>query len=425
MPSFFMRSQDFFKSDATGGTAARKGRGATILRRLARGRGRPDLDHLAQRVILPALPVTDEDMARLELWTRGRQLARQDRWDRLADQIGLADDARLATPGGVSEAVLLATGAQSDVVAAASDALADDAHPDPAGIAAMEEVLSEEGGTSHAIAMVLALAHINIGRAWMLAAASDFASTSRHRAHFDRAGALLARHDAVDLDAPSLAAVQCSLAEITKPESAAVIAAYHRLLALDPHSPAHLRAFGLALQHTQANDTSLLEREARDIAAQTSDIWGNGAYVWTYLDVLAQSHAALGTLDVDLFTAGLRDILVRKPDQHIVNELAAFCAISMAPRDSSATKETARTRVRLHGCLDGILTGNLQELHPLIWSEVRQPSASPPREIVPRALVAQGRQRALRVIAGRFADQLADGSSLAFSSAGVYRLPSL
>jgi hypothetical protein len=41
------------------------------------------------------------------------------------------------------------------------------------------------------------------------------------------------------------------------------------------------------------------------------------------------------------------------------------------------------------------------------------------------ALIARGRQAALQVIAARFAEEIADGTSIAFSSAGMYRLTSL
>jgi hypothetical protein len=60
-----------------------------------------DLDVLSRRIILPSLPVADEDLARLQHWEKGRLLARQGNWVRLAEKITLADDARLCTPGGV------------------------------------------------------------------------------------------------------------------------------------------------------------------------------------------------------------------------------------------------------------------------------------------------------------------------------------
>ena len=42
-----------------------------------------------------------------------------------------------------------------------------------------------------------------------------------------------------------------------------------------------------------------------------------------------------------------------------------------------------------------------------------------------RALVSKGRQAALRAIALRFAEEIADGTTIAFSSSGMYRLRAL
>jgi len=392
-----------------------------MLNRLRKGRTALDVDTLTQRIILPSLAVADEDLARLSLWETGRAMARQDNWDELAQMIISADDARLTTPGGVDEASLLAQGAQSDVVAAHAEALQDGAPPDPAAIASFEEILNEVPD-NHAIALVVALAHLNIGRAWL--AAPD-TTTPQHHRHFKRATALLVPLDAEELDAPSVAAAQCALAEIMSPESDSVIEAYQRLLPLDAHNAVHLRAFGRALVHTLADDPQKLEQQARDMAERTQCIWGQGAYVWIYLDALAQSRDAMKTVDTSVFVRGLRDILERKPDQHVTNELAAFCAIAMAPTEAALPRDLARTKGILHENLDWILSDHLQELHPMVWSQTPRDPVGAPRQAAQRALVAQGRKTALRVIARRFADQLSDGSTIAFSPAGMYRLPAM
>ncbi|HMB13846.1 MAG TPA: hypothetical protein VKN37_07550, partial [Roseovarius sp.] len=83
------------------------------------------------------------------------------------------------------------------------------------------------------------------------------------------------------------------------------------------------------------------------------------------------------------------------------------------------------TRARIHGCLDWLLENHLQELHPLIWSQTLLSPGLTPSLPSRRALVARGRQAALRVIAERFSEEIADGTSIAFSSAGMYRLPTL
>jgi hypothetical protein len=124
---------------------------------------------------------------------------------------------------------------------------------------------------------------------------------------------------------------------------------------------------------------------------------------------------------------GLRDIVARRRDQHVINQLSAFCGIVMAPKTGkqrlSGATEAARRRI--HDCLDWLLENHLQELHPLIWSQTLLSPGLTPSLPSRRALVAKGRQTALRVIAQRFTEDIADGSSIAFSSSGMYRLPAL
>ena len=92
-------------------------------------RAAEDIDSLAKRIIVPSLPVSDEEMARATHQDRGLQLARQESWDTLSDKIQYADHTRLATSGGETASLLLAAGARSDIVAAAEDALHDGQHP--------------------------------------------------------------------------------------------------------------------------------------------------------------------------------------------------------------------------------------------------------------------------------------------------------
>src|SRR6056297_4125446 len=166
-----------------------------------------DIDALAKRILLPSLPVSDEEMARAAHQDRGQKLARQEMWEELSEQIQYADDCRLSTPGGEIASMLLAFGARSDVVAAAEDAIADGAVPDPSGIEALEEVQAEYFG-DHCCALVVAMTHIDIGWAWRTAGSANIQKNEecqRHWLHhFNRARDILAPHDGIDLDAPSL-----------------------------------------------------------------------------------------------------------------------------------------------------------------------------------------------------------------------------
>ena len=399
---------------------------------LARLRRKPDhdLDAMMKRIILPSLPVSDEEMARATHQDLGQKLVRQENWGDLAARIEYADDCRLATPGGEAASMLLAFGARSDVVAAAEDAIHDGTFPDPIGIEALEEMLRDQSG-NHACALVAALAHFDIGWAWQTAIEAGQVpdtpeSKLRIASHFRRADDILAPFDPVDLDAPSVAAAQCLLLAALPQARHKVADAYERLIDLDPDSPRYMRALGQHLLPAQFGDYQQLELEARRTAARTGDLWGAGAYTWVYLDALAQDDGALSSVDPGYFIEGLKDILGRKREQHIVNVMTAFCAIAMGPdRASQLTGTAEQTRRKLHDCTGWLLSDHLQELHPLIWSQALLPPRLTPALPSRRALITKGRQAALHAIALQFADDIADGSSIAFSPSGMYRLPAL
>lgn len=384
-----------------------------------------DLDNLSKRIILPSLPVSDEERACTEHQELGQKLARQEQWEELTQLVQLADSARLTTPGGESEALLLVHGARNDVVAAAEDALREGEPPAGHGIAALEEML-EDHPDSYPCALVLALSHVDIARA-LMSSPPDTDSTGRDQnieTHLARADEVLARHDGEALDAPSVLSARCTL-DALRPEARNTLAdTYERLIDLDPDGPRHLRALGTHMLSGPAEERyENLELEARRSAARTGEIWGAGAYSWVYLDALAADRQALAGLDCDFFIDGMHDIVHHRPNQHVINLLAAFCAITMAPEHDAPGTAAEATQERLHACLDWLLADHLQELHPLIWAQAMlAPGITAPLP-TRRVLVTKGRQTALRVIAERFADEIADGSTIAFSASGMYRLP--
>ncbi|MEM8541277.1 MAG: hypothetical protein AAGF25_10015 [Pseudomonadota bacterium] len=386
-----------------------------------------DIDALTKRVILPTLPVSDEEMARATHQDRGQKLARQDRWGDLAARIKYADSTRLATPAGETASLLLAFGARSDVVAAAEDALHDGAQPDDSGINALEDVLLEEED-DYACALVVALAHLDIAWAWhciRFDVAPDEALTFAQR-HLSRAEKILNDFDGVTLDAPSILAAQCALGATHEKRGLLLGEDYARLIDLDPNGHSHMRALGRYMSRLLRSHPNALEVAARKTASQTSAHWQAGGYTWVYLDALMAEPSAITLLDPDFFVEGMENIIHSQNDQHIINQFAAFCAIAMAPKpkDESAL-DSIKSRLQLHDCLDWIVTDHLQELHPLIWSQTLLAPAQVPALPSRRALVVKGRQTALRIIASRFADEIADGSSLAFSPQGMYRLPAI
>ncbi|MFB9149234.1 hypothetical protein [Roseovarius ramblicola] len=404
-----------------------------LLRRLGVARSRTDPDSLARRILLPSLPISDEEHARTRLHDAGQRLARQEDWPRLAARIAQADAARRHTPGGAPAADLLAEGARADAVAAATDAVADGRAPDPAGLDALERVRAEHAD-SYAIALVVAHTHMDIGRAWRTGGATGGATgtvtgtaahdrEARFLDHFRRAGDLLAPFDPGTRDAPSLAAAHCALLAARPAPRRRVADDYARLIALDPGCAQHLRALGAALLPARFGSHEEIGLAARRMAAQH----GTAAYAWVWFDALALDPAGLGTVDPGAFTDGLRAIAAQRPDQHVINEIAAFCGLTMAPRCGPARLPAApeRARAAIHACLDWLVARHLHELHPLIWAQATTGPGPAPALPPRRTLIARGRQAALRVIAARFSDTLADGGALGFSSAGMYRLPGL
>jgi len=404
--------------------AGRRGAGENAGHRMSER----EIDALAKRIILPSLPVSDEEIARATHQDEGQRLARQDRWDDLARRIRHADRSRLTTPGGETASLLLAFGARSDIVSAAEDALHDGATPDPEGIMALEDVLQDYPDT-YPLALVVGLAHLDIAWAWHSIAFTCAPEQSLRSAqnHIARADALLTPLDAIALDAPSVLAAQCALAATNESPGHALADDYARLIALDPESHRHMRALGRHMLPLMRRQPNIIEVEARRTAAQTRDIWQAGGYTWVYLDALASCPAAADLLDAEFFIEGMDNIIARRDDQHVVNLFAAFCAVTMAPgqRGRMPSRRAEGARARVHECLDWVLSDHLQELHPLIWSQCLlapgQPALLPPR----RALVVKGRQTAMRIIAAHFAHDIADGSAIAFSPHGMYRLPAL
>lgn len=386
-----------------------------------------DIDALSKRVILPTLPVSDEEMARATHQDRGQKLARQGRWSDLAEKIKYADETRLSTPAGEPAALLLAYGARSDVVSASEDALHDGAEPDEAGIEALEDVLLEDDD-SYASALVVALAHLDIAWAWhcIRFESQPEEALARAQHHLTRAEAIMKPFDGEDLNAPSILAAQCALGATEEKRGLMLGEDYAKLVALDPDGHSHMRALGRYMSRLLHKHPNALEIAARKTASQTDAHWQAGGYTWVYLDALMAEPRALTLLDPDLFVEGMENILQRQNDQHIVNQFAAFCAIAMAPKqDDRDTAASAQARLHLHECLDWLVTDHLHELHPLLWSQTLLAPAQVPALPSRRALVVKGRQTALRIIAARFAEEIADGSSLGFSPHGMYRLPAI
>lgn len=387
-----------------------------------------EIDALARRIILPSQIVSDEELVRAMHQDRGQKLARQDLWDELSKKIKFADATRLPTPGGETASLLMAFGARSDLVAAAEDALYDGFAPDPEGLQALEEVLLDYPG-DYPSSLVVALAHVDIAWSWRnVAGKSDpIRAAEQSSQHIERAAEILAPFDGTALNAPSLIAARCALFAACEKRGGRVKDEYETLIQLDPATHRHMRALGRHILPDYAGGLQGLEIAARRVAAMTHDVWGAGGYSWVYFDALALKRRSLELLDAEFFIEGLKDIVARKQDQHVVNLITSFCAITMSPHEDEnmLTRQARENRAAIHTCLDWLIKDHLRELHPLIWSQTLL--APGHGQLLPsrRALVAKGRQTALRIIAAQLASLLKDGSTITFSARGIERQPAM
>lgn len=328
----------------------------------------PEMGLLFGTTPKPALPVclsSAEEQAQQALFDTGRFLARQDSWASLGARLRAADEARALTPAGIPEAELLAEGARADAVGAAlrAVALGDDMRA-AAIIQDLMQVL-DEAPDDHGIASVVAMAHIDIGWAWR-GERWDKDLPATHRAafywHFREAAKVVDRYDAFERNAPLLAALRCALLTAETRPCHRACDDYEDLIDLAPGIAKYMRALGNHMLPRWFGSYEKLEEQARKTMQRTSDLWGAGGYSWTYLDALSVDNSAYALLDGDLFCTGLRDILARQGDQHVVNSFAAYTGVAMRPSGVNAA-----ARAQIATCFAWIVEDHLREVHPRIW----------------------------------------------------------
>lgn len=345
--------------------------------------------HTTPRMNLPMPDTSSEEVARHDLFEEGLHLARQDAWARLGERIRDADGARAMTPGGVPEAELLAEGARSDAISAANRAVVAGDEMGAAGIMSDMQGVLEEASEDHGVAYVIAMAHIDIGWAWRGEGWRQDIPAS-HRAaffrHFKAAAGLIDAYDPFELDSPMLASVRCSLLSAeTRPRSRASDD-YEDLIDLAPDVAKYMRALGNHMLPRWFGSHERLEHEARRTMERTADIWGSGAYSWTYLDALTVDDDAFALLDGALFCQGLRDILERQDDQHTVNVFAAYTGTAVDPNGVNS-----EARAMIADCFDWIVADHLREVHPRVWYAAKGVWAT---RLDDQARLAKGRLRA-------------------------------
>lgn len=370
---------------------------------------------------IPVREFSADDTACRVAREQGQFLARQDRWEDLSEAIRSADAGRESTPGGMPVAELIAFGARSDVVLAVEHALQDGC---PAGDAPLIDGITELEAMradylrDPYISLIVALAHIDIGWAWRGAGwrnAVPQINRERCAAHFDRAADLLSPFDGVGMDSPIIAAAQCTLLAGRSNGKLRIADEYEKLIDLDPNNHRPMRAMGIHLLPRQFGSYPELELEARRTAARTQAIWGAGAYTWVCLDAIALDDQACALVDVEFFVDGLRDIAAVRPEQEMINLLAAYCAVTLrgGPGRSSAADPQRR---EIADCAGWLIRDHLTELHPMIWAHAAEGFDNNARVTSPRRFAARGRADALRAIGEQFRDEIDRGLNITFTS---------
>lgn len=373
-----------------------------------------------------SIPVQDhsvEDQACRDAQQRGQFLARQDRWEDLLAEIRVADTNRTATPGGIPVAELLAYGARSDVINAVEHALQDQRPADDMplidGIKGLEAIRREHQDDPF-MTVIVALSHVDIGWAWR-GDGRDMSVPKLNRAkcaaHFDRATVLLSPYCGIELDSPLLASARCALLAGQRDPSTRIADDYEDLIDLDPRNHRPMRALGNHLLPRWFGEYPLLELEARRTAARTQDIWGAGGYTWVCFDAIAQDENACAQVDIDFFIDGLRDIIARRPEQEMVNLLAAYCSVAMRHgQGASATADLPR--MQIVDCATWLIRDHLTEIHPLIWAHASDGFDNNARVTSVSRFAAQGRADAMQVIADQFRDDIDRGLRVIFTPNG-------
>jgi len=378
---------------------------------------------------IPCPDPTLEERIRDDYQNRALKLVRQEDWKELSRLIASADNQNLMTPGGMSVAELLTFGARADVVMAAEHALIDSVpeHDAPLirGIEALEYVLAEHSD-DYIVGCIVAHAHMDLAWAWR-GVGWDVEIAPRNReafdAHFSRARDIMQAFNGALPNSALLATTNCALLRGHENDTKSVADRYEALIDLNPHNTSPMRALGTHMLPRWYGSYQGLELEARRTAARTQEIWGAGGYTWVMFDAISHDDTACASLDLPFFIEGMRDIAAKRPDPHTINLLAAYCANTMGNAFSGNDSADAN-RAQISDCADWLVREHLTELHPMIWAHAAQGFANNLRVASAQRFAAAGQDDALRIIAGLFRREIADGKQIVFTDNGPIATPS-
>lgn len=384
-----------------------------------------DLDKL---LIIPVCDQPHEESLRSYYFNQGQFLARQERWDDLTQLVNDADTHRHTSAGGRPIAELICQGARGDVVALAEHLLfegkPEENRPLTDAISALENILGEHP-ENHVIAAIVAMAHLDIAWAWRGTGANKDTPALNLEAfglHCTRARQVLNAFCGLELDSPLVTAARCALLAGDPKANSRAADNYEDLIDLAPSQQSHMRALGNHMLPQWFGDYKTLELEARRTAARTQDIWGAGAYVWTFFDALLVDPNCASILDVPFFLEGLKDILEGSQDQHNANLLSAYTAVSIAEAADRCTDnpEASKALSQIQDAAHWIMADHLHELHPLIWGHAIKGFDNRARIASIDALFKQGRETADQVFVSVFGDHMKNGNALIFTPQGLY-----
>jgi hypothetical protein len=375
------------------------------------------------KLCIPCPDPTLEDRTRDAHQNLALKLARQEDWGELSELIAIADRNNTMTPGGMSVADLMAFGARADVVMAAEHALLDSTPDRDAplmrGIEALEFILAE-APDDYVIGCIVAQTHMDMAWAWR-GIGWDVEIAPRNReafnAHFARACDIITSFKGKPHGSALLASTSCALLRGNDCSGESIADRYEALINLNPENTSPLRALGTHMLPRWYGTHAGLELEARRTAARTQHIWGAGAYTWVMFDAISVDDDACAQLDLPFFIEGLRDIVTRRPEPHTINLLAAYCANTIG-QAFSGNDEADANRAQIAECANWIVREHLTELHPMIWAHAAQGFANNLRVASPSRFAAAGQDDALRIIAGLFKREIAEGKRIVFTDQG-------
>lgn len=356
----------------------------------------------------------------------GQFLVRQDRWAQLSQEMQKTDQNGEKTPGGKPLADLLALGARADMVNTFERVIEDGFDSELGSLTLVLEDLerlAQDCADDPYLTAVLALTHLDAaniwrGRYWDTVLPRHNRNNSR--AHVSTALSLIERHAGLAKQSPLIAAARCRILAASDMRATALAAEYENLIDLDPDNHRPMRSLGLQLLPRKYGPRAYeaLDREARRLMVRNRQYWGNAAYSWVYFDTIAKDEGAAAHVDVALFIDGLHAILAKRPDQQMVNLIAAYCSIALRARIGlDAHADLARTRIA--DCANWVVRDHLHEIHPLIWAHASEMFDRGMQISSPSRFAARGRNDALRTLCDLFRDDIDRGVQVTFTPNGL------